>query len=505
MPIVSEKPLIEILLPIEQRDRFDINYYLPEFTHAERYIENCDIELTTMGDAMTDDASYGVLPPSSSYLEEGGISLVRSSNVSNSGIDYESAVRLPSEWINSERARIKSNDVLISIKGARAFFDMCLASDNPPDAIVNGSIFRFQCKEDYDPNFVILWLLSKPIQSMVFRERTNLGISYISQDILKNIPFPKIDKEKQQLILSGYNAAIEMKDAMISSLDEVVHAKSLAREVINDIYRDKLGMEEPSAPVLKVRVVDSSKIQDRLDWKTYDPNLISDAEKLAKNFPGKTFVKDVARIKDTYKPATAYSGDDDVKLIRVKLYGKGAELRETRAPVSISGPVAQADSGEVVVSRIDCTQGAVAVVPEELDGGVVSKEFFLIRLDESKLRTQLFVRILLHKRYVQYLLSFRTGATNRLRLDKDILMELPLPKLQTDQQDTILDELRLAEDKFFHVESIEADAHRMADGLVKLALENVLGLSEDSYLSELSETAKATKQKLLKQVKEALQ
>ncbi|MEA3643184.1 MAG: hypothetical protein VBE63_25070 [Lamprobacter sp.] len=86
--------------------------------------------------------------------------------------------------------------------------------------------------------------------------------------LLKNIPFPKIENEKQQLILRGYNTAVEMKDEMISSLHEVVRAKSLARNLISNIYRDKLGMEEPSAPVLKVRVVDSSKIQDRLDWKT---------------------------------------------------------------------------------------------------------------------------------------------------------------------------------------------------------------------------------------------
>ncbi|ABB06791.1 restriction endonuclease subunit S [Burkholderia lata] len=298
MPIVSEKPLIEILSPGEQHDRFDINYYLPEFIHAERYIENCDVELTTLGDVMTNDASYGVLPPSSCYLEEGGIPLVRSSNLSNNGIDYESAVRVPSEWISSERARIKDNDVLISIKGARAFFDMCVASDKTSDAIVNGSIFRFQCKERYDPNFVVLWLLSSPIQSMVFRERTNLGISYISQDILKSIPFPEIEKNKQQLILRGYNAAIEMRDEMISSLNEVVRAKSLAKKTIDKIYRDRLGMEEPVTPVLKVRAVDSSMIQDRLDWKTYDPNLISDADKLAKDFSEKTFVKDVAVIKD---------------------------------------------------------------------------------------------------------------------------------------------------------------------------------------------------------------
>lgn len=503
MSVVCEIPLIELVSPEKQHDRFDVNYYLPEFIHAERYIENCDAELTTLGEVMKNDASYGVLPPSSSYLEDGGIFLVRSSNISNSGIDYERAVKVPSEWLSSERARIKSNDVLISIKGARAFFDMCVASDTPPEAIVNGSIFRFQCKDAYDPNFVVLWLLSKPVQEMVFRERTNLGISYISQDILKNIPFPNIDKSEQENILKGYRTALDMKKEIIDSLEEVDHAKSIAKKTIRNIYKDKLGIEQPSASTLKVRVVDAPKIQDRLDWKTYDPNLISDAEKLSKDFPLTTSVKDVASIKDIYKPATAY-GNDEVKLVRVKLYGKGAELREVKSPANISGPVAQADKGEVVVSRIDCTQGAVAVIPDELDCGVVSKEFFLINLDESKFRTQLFVRILLHKRYVQYLLSFRTGATNRLRLDKDILLNLPLPNLPTDQQDTILGELRLAEEQLSHVESIEANADRLAEGLVEQALENVLDLGDDAYLASLADTAKITKQKILRQVKEAL-
>ena len=504
MPVINEKPMIEILSPEEQHDRFDISYYLPEFIHAEKYIDNCSIDLTTLSDVMTDDASYGVLPPSSCYLEKGGIALVRSSNVSNSGIDYDSAVRVPDEWIHSERARIKSNDVLISIKGARAFFDMCVASDIPPDAIVNGSIFRFQCKDNFLPSFVVLWLLSKPIQSLVFRERTNLGISYISQDILKTIPFPNIDRDKQELILNGFKVAKKMKDNLLSTLDQVYHAKSEAENVLKKIYLEKLGIEEPSPSVLKVRVVNASNIQNRLDWKTYDPNLISDSEKLSKDFRQKTFVKKVAIIKDTYKPATAYT-KEDVKLIRVKLYGKGAELREIKAPEIISGPVAQADTGEVVISRIDCTQGAVAIVPEELNCGVVSKEFFLLRIDESKLLTQLFVRILLHKRYVQYLLSFRTGATNRLRLDKDVLLELPLPKLTTDQQNVILNDLKQAEEKLSHVKSIEIEAQRMAEELVELALENVLNLGEKIYLAELSNMAQIRKRSLLEKVKEALQ
>src|SRR5690606_13985055 len=232
-----------------------------------------------------DDASYGVLPPSSSYLEEGGISLVRSSNVSNSGIDYESAVRVPSEWINSERARIKSNDVLISIKGARAFFDMCVASDNPPDAIVNGSIFRFQCKEDYDPKFVVLWLLSKPIQSMVCRVRANLGISYISQDVIKNIPVPKLKPREQSYVVEVFNIGVNLIDNFaVHLLEKHQSAAARLQEKIEHELDVSLGLRAPQFTSTKYRVVKSTAIEDRFDWKTYDPALISDPQKLSWHF-----------------------------------------------------------------------------------------------------------------------------------------------------------------------------------------------------------------------------
>ena len=284
MAIVSEKPLIEILSPEKQHDRFDISYYLPEFIHAERYIENCDIELTTLGDVMTDDASYGVLPPSSSYLEEGGISLVRSSNVSNSGIDYESAVRVPSEWINSERARIKSDDVLISIKGARAFFDMCVASDNPPDAIVNGSIFRFQCKEDYDPKFVVLWLLSKPIQLLVFRERANLGISYISSDVLSSIPFPQLSIQEQRNILIAHAQCIKSLDLFRDQIEVLENKIRESSSDLSQVFSDAFELSPIQKPVEKcVFLSRQDRYVERLDVKGNQESLLNMVAELKAN------------------------------------------------------------------------------------------------------------------------------------------------------------------------------------------------------------------------------
>lgn len=503
MPIICEKPLILTLHSEEQHERLDFSYYLPEFIYAEKSIENCEVPLTTLGEIMEDDASYGVLPPSSSYLEEGGIFLLRSSNVSNSGVDYENAVKVPAEWINTERARINENDILISIKGARAFFDMCVVSDAPPKAIVNGSLFRFHCKAGYDPRFVVLWLLSKPIQTLVFRERTNLGISYISLGILRNIPVPMLSTSEQTKILDGFEKTIQIKNEMITSLYEISIAKEKASKKINKIYREKLEIAKPSMSMMKVRIVQSSRLQDRLDWKTYDPNLINDTKKLSKDFTAITLMKDVANIKNGYKSAMAYDLEE-VKLIRVKLYGKGAELREVKSASDISGPVVRAEKGEVVVAKIDCTQGAVAIIPDDLDGGMVSKEFFILNVDERKYRAQLLLEILLHRRYVQYLLSFRTGATNRLRLDKEVLQNLPLPDISLSQQDIILDELRLAEAHLSNIESIEKNANKMAEGLIEEVLENLLALCDKEHALKIYQSAELLKMKILKLIEEEL-
>ena len=216
---------------------------------------------------MTEDASYGVLPPSSCYCDD-GIALVRSSNISNDGIDYSSVVQVPAEWMNSERAKIKKNDILISIKGARAFFDMCVVNDEPQASIVNGSIFRFQCKQNYDPNFITFWLLSKQIQSIVYRERANLGISYISSPSLSAIQVPLIDIDDQIKILDS----IKESYGILSNLDKKIEENKFEQEGINEkmseIFQRKLHLPlQQKTLEQKVFLVPCDRQTDRLDVK----------------------------------------------------------------------------------------------------------------------------------------------------------------------------------------------------------------------------------------------
>src|SRR5690606_21151015 len=149
----------------------------------------------------------------------------------------------------------------------------------------------------------------------------------------------------------------------------------------------------PQFTSTKYRVVKSTAIEDRFDWKTYDPALISDPQKLSWHFKKWKPLCELATLVDAYVRPTDI-GVDTLRLIRVKWHGKGAELREEKSAESISGDVCRVEEGDVVISRIDSTQGAIAVIPASLSGGVISKEFYCVRTHNYP--AQLLVKVMLH-------------------------------------------------------------------------------------------------------------
>lgn len=492
MPIVSEKPLIEILSPEEQHDRFDINYYLPEFIDAEKSLESSSTPLTTFGEIMENDASYGVLPPSSCYLEdEGGILLIRSSNINNEGIDYEDAIRVPSEWLDSERARIKQNDILISIKGARAFFDMCVAPEESPEAIVNGSIFRFQCKEHVSPKFVVLWLLSKSIQSLVFRERTNLGISYISLEILKSIPFPDIPHDEQIKIIGRYQSVLPMLSPQDSIISEFNKKLSAITKRYNSLLSSECGVHPPKKSG-KVIVVKPHIFSDRLDWKCYDPSYISSQEELSSTYGEWTTISEISHLKNDYSKGE--DPNEECKILKIRLHGKGAALRDIVERRKISGPLTSVKEGQLVFSRIRCAQKGIAIVPHDLDGAFISKEYYAIEVDPNKYITQLLFRILISDRYVAFYKSVMTGGTTRYRLAVDDFLGLRLPKVTVEMQEKVLAALIEIENEADAVRSEKEAYIQNCRKNEQRVLSNLLHLSEDKKF-----------QSIQKRISEALQ
>lgn len=130
----------------------------------------------------------------------------------------------------------------------------------------------------------------------------------------------------------------------------------------------------------------------------------------------------------------------------VKLYGGGAVRRKIKSgttPRPFTGYRVRA--GQFVYSRIDARNGAFAMVPEELDGSVVSKDFPVFALDRCQVDEKYWVHFTKNPSLaaqIKETLAF--GATNRQRVKEQSFVTLLLPLPPLPEQRRIADVLDMA-------------------------------------------------------------
>ncbi|WP_447973911.1 restriction endonuclease subunit S [Nitrospira sp. Kam-Ns4a] len=118
--------------------------------------------------------------------------------------------------------------------------------------------------------------------------------------------------------------------------------------------------------------------------------------------------------------------------ITVKLWGKGVVERRTVLGSEMAGArrfVARA--GQFVLSRIDARNGAIGLVPEELDGTIVSNDFPLFAVDVTKLLPPFLGWMSRTPEFVDMCKQASEGTTNRVRLQEErfLALAIPLPPL----------------------------------------------------------------------------
>src|SRR3990170_3299227 len=75
---------------------------------------------------------------------------------------------------------------------------------------------------------------------------------------------------------------------------------------------------------------------------------------------------------------------ENYKRCRVQLHGKGIVLRDMVAGSEIKTKEQQVcRAGEFLVAEIDAKVGGFGIVPESVDGAIVSSHYFLFTIDEA--------------------------------------------------------------------------------------------------------------------------
>lgn len=172
---------------------------------------------------------------------------------------------------------------------------------------------------------------------------------------------------------------------------------------------------------------------------------------------------------------------EKARLVTVKLHGLGAIERKidlSKLPDSVTGNVIK--EGQFIYSRIDARNGAFAIVPEELDGALVSNDFPTFEIDTDRAFSG-FVRTVLETGYLSRLAASKSfGATNRQRLKENELLSfmIPLPPLAEQRRiaeklgsvrEAIKEANRLFEKLNDMASSLVSSAYKQASQIVPLA------------------------------------
>jgi type I restriction enzyme M protein len=150
---------------------------------------------------------------------------------------------------------------------------------------------------------------------------------------------------------------------------------------------------------------------------------------------------------DEVKETIAIKDSEMYRQVTVQYHGKGAVLRrEISGAEMASKRQKQARTGDLIVSKIDARNGALALIPAELDGAVVSQDFPLFRRKEAELfpidSAQLLSELLAY--YLQYgpityrLNSDAQGTTNRQRVTSEEILSLTVPCPADEEQHNLI-------------------------------------------------------------------
>lgn len=126
------------------------------------------------------------------------------------------------------------------------------------------------------------------------------------------------------------------------------------------------------------------------------------------------------------------------KRITVRLYGQGVLLRDEVEGREI-GTKRQfiAHAGQLIISRIDARNGAFGIVPSELEGAIVTNDFWLF--DVNNAIPYFLMLILSSDHFQKHWQKQSSGTTNRQRVDEDSFTNSKIPLPSLNEQKRILD------------------------------------------------------------------
>lgn len=134
--------------------------------------------------------------------------------------------------------------------------------------------------------------------------------------------------------------------------------------------------------------------------------------------------------------------EKDYKLVTISSKHRGIKLRHLKKGGLIKSKMYEVKEGDFVLSGIDARNGAFGIIPKELDGAIITNDFWCLEINEDIISKELFLELTATTWFDELCNRGSDGTTNRVRLQKNKFFNqevvLPLKKEQDDLLNKVL-------------------------------------------------------------------
>lgn len=179
--------------------------------------------------------------------------------------------------------------------------------------------------------------------------------------------------------------------------------------------------------------------------------------------------------------------DTQYKEVTVKLWGKGVVPRGAKhgSEIGASRRI-KVKEGQFIISRIDARHGASGLIPNELDGAVVSNDFPVFIPDPERLESNYLGWLSKTRAFVDACLKASEGTTNRVRFKEEKFYDIQIEVPPLDEQRRIVAKIDALAARIDEARRLREEIQRDALAMLRSAFQRIIEGAEYRPMAEVA-------------------
>ena len=299
-----------------------------------------------------------------------------------------------------------------------------IATNEVDEAIVTADFLAFDIDiSKINPDFLVLITTTKKF--MQFAQSASSGTTGRqrideARFLDTKIPLPKLDIQKQ-IVDKISNSQNNLNNLKLEYQKYILHFN-------NTIFNRDVTNEKNLLEFLDYSKLNNWSVQNLLE-NNFNYNKSYSLVKIKK------FIK-------RSKIQTLVDDDTEYKRVTIKLYNKGVSVRDKVFGKDI-GTKKQfiIKEGQFLLSKIDARNGAFGIATKEIDGAIITADFFAYDIDETIINPYFLSLITTTDEFLNFAKNSSTGTTNRQRLNEELFLNVEIPLPSIDEQNDLVQPL----------------------------------------------------------------